>query len=82
MKEYEYCPNCQIGLNSQEKNLRICKNCEHSWDKLKVKEEITFEEWCEVNDIVKVAFNMFMKDGDCLSLGKVSDMYEVYCDTF
>lgn len=28
----KYCPSCQIGLNSQEMTLRICKNCEHSWD--------------------------------------------------
>ena len=43
---------------------------------LKDKEAMTFEEWCDVNGIKKVAFNIFMKDDDCLSLGKVSEMYE------
>ena len=43
---------------------------------LKSKKALTFEEWCDVNNVVKVAFNIFMKNDDCLSLGKVSDMYE------
>jgi len=39
MKEYEYCPNCQIGLNSQEKNLRICTNCVYGWEDDEMDEE-------------------------------------------
>jgi len=26
-----FCPNCHIGLNSSEKQIKFCKNCEHSW---------------------------------------------------
>lgn len=29
---YTYCPNCSIGLNSREMELRFCQNCKHSWD--------------------------------------------------
>ena len=43
---------------------------------LKDKETISFEEWCDANSIVKLSFNVFTKGDECLSLGKVSDMYE------
>lgn len=32
MKEYRYCPNCCIGLNSREIEMRFCQNCKHSWE--------------------------------------------------
>lgn len=31
MKKYSFCPNCQIGLNSQEMQLGFCQNCKHDW---------------------------------------------------
>ena len=36
----------------------------------------TFEEWCNINGVKKLAFNVFIKNNECLSLGDVSDMYE------
>ncbi|MEG0848533.1 MAG: hypothetical protein RSE50_00715 [Myroides sp.] len=32
MKKYSFCPQCQIGLNSQEMQLGFCQNCKHSWE--------------------------------------------------
>lgn len=32
MKKYSFCPQCQIGLNSQEMKLGFCQNCKHSWE--------------------------------------------------
>ena len=31
MRKYSFCPNCQIGLNSREMELRFCQNCRHDW---------------------------------------------------
>lgn len=32
MGKYSFCPNCQIGLNSREMEMRFCQNCKHDWD--------------------------------------------------
>lgn len=32
MVKHEYCPECNIGLNSREVEMRICMNCRHSWE--------------------------------------------------
>ena len=31
MKEYRYCPNCCIGLNYREIQMKFWQNCKHSW---------------------------------------------------
>lgn len=32
MEKYSFCPNCQIGLNSREMEMRFCQNCKHDWE--------------------------------------------------
>lgn len=47
MNNYSFCPYCQIGLNSQEMQLRFCQNCRHDWNDEDVDDE---NEEIEEND--------------------------------
>lgn len=32
MKAPEYCPECSIGLNNSEIQMKFCQNCRHDWN--------------------------------------------------
>jgi len=32
MKDKDFCPECGIGLNSQEIHMRFCQNCKAHWE--------------------------------------------------
>jgi len=48
MKKYSFCPQCQIGLNSQEMQLGFCQNCKHSWEDEDEEDDLYDEEYEEL----------------------------------
>lgn len=42
--KYQFCPNCSIGLNSRESDMRFCQNCKHSWEEEDEDDDEEFDE--------------------------------------